>query len=282
MINRDWHDRWHTLMHAHRRAMTTAAVVGVVTVSFGAGALAMKGTNDAGSDSSVKVENIGNTALATTTTEAPTTTTTEAPTTTTAVAPTTTVPPTTAPPTTAPPTTKPKPPAAPTYTFEAPGAGTMTVKLENGMLSIVGTNAYPGWTAEIHTDKGTEYVKTVFRQGNVVKYVKARLKNGTVVPETGEWTECNTTPAPGTNTFELSGVGSMSVSWNGSSFTLDAVTPAAGWVVANQETPGNYVRVYFAPAPPASEVGGQTGGGDDGSRWMKVKIENCEIQQYSN
>jgi hypothetical protein len=193
----------------------------------------------------------------------------------------TTLPPTTVPATTAPPTTKPKPPAAPTYTFEAPGAGTMTVKLENGMLSIIATNAYAGWTAEIHTDKSAEYVKTMFRQGNVVKWVKARLKNGTVTPETGEWTECNTTPGPGTNTYELSGVASMTVTWNGSAFTLDAVTPVDGWVVAKQETPGDYVRVYFAPATPTSEVAPQTHG-DDGTRWMKVKIENCEIKQYSN
>ncbi|MGQ0825506.1 MAG: hypothetical protein ACT4OX_10870 [Actinomycetota bacterium] len=268
--------RWRTLYVAHRRAMLAAGVVGVVTCSFAAGAVAMRGDGDGPSE--VQVENVG-AAQAVTTTAAPTTTMASA----TTVAPTTTAAPTTVAP--APPITEaPKPVPAPaptnTYTFEAPGAGTMIVKLENGVLTITGTHAVDGWVAEIHTASGTEYVKTIFRQDNVVRWVKARLKNGTVTGENGEWIECNTTPPPGTATYELGGVGAITVTWTGTAFTLDAVTPFAGWTVASEEAQGDYVRVYFAPV--VAEPGTQTDGHEDGDhKWIKVKIHECEITQHT-
>lgn len=272
----DLRARWKAVAQAHRRAVIAAGIVGVVTCSFAAGALATRGGGDT---SRVEVENVGNAADETTTTAAATTT--EAPTTTTTVAPTTTTeaPTTTAPPITTPPTTKPKPVAAPTYTFEAPGAGTMTVKLENGVLSIAGTHANEGWTAEIHTATGTEYVKTMFRHESTVKWVKARLKNGVVTPEIGEWTECDTTPDPSTAVYELGGVGALTVTWNGSAFTLDAVTPFDGWTVSDQEASGEYVRVFFAPA--SAEPAVANDGKHDGTKWIKVKIDNCQIVQFT-
>ncbi|MDZ4827770.1 MAG: hypothetical protein SGJ13_15100, partial [Actinomycetota bacterium] len=164
--------------------------------------------------------------------------------------------------------------------FEAPGAGTMTVKLEGGVMTVVATQAVDGWTAETHTATGTEYVKVIFRQGSTVKYVKARLKNGEVTAENGEWTECDTTPGAGTASYELGGVGAITVTWNGSAFTLDAATPAAGWVVASQEAPGDYVRVYFSPAP--AEPTALTEGGHDDHKFIKVKIQDCQIVSYNS
>jgi len=267
---------WTALTAVQRRALLAGGVVVLTTGAFTAGALAMRGGDPGRAE--VDVETVG-AALESTTTVGDTTTT-AAPATTTVPETTTTSPPPPPPETT---TTKPKPvpapPASSTYTFEAPGAGTMTVKLEGGVLTVVGVTPYAGWTPETHTATGTDYVKVVFRQGNVVKWVKARLKNGEVKPETGEWTECTTTPPAGTATYELAGVGSITVTWNGASFTLDAVAPAAGWAVVAQETPGDYVRVYFGPtAGPTA----QTDGGGDGTRWIKVKIHECQVQHVTN
>jgi len=269
---------WTALSTVQRRALLTGGVVVMTTGAFAAGALAMRG-DDPGR-SQVDVETVG-AALASSTTVVETTT----------VPKTTTVPQTT---TTSPPpspttTTKAKPPAPPppppppppqtTYTFEAPGAGTMTVKLEGGVLTVVAVTPLAGWAPETLTGSGAEYVKVVFRQGNVVKWVKARLTDGEVKPETGEWTECDTSPPAGTATYELPGVGSVTVTWNGTAFTLDAATPEAGWAVVSQETPGDYVRVSFGPA---SEPSAQTGGDGDGTRWIKVKILECQIEYVTN
>ena len=257
----------------HRREVLGAAITATVVLSFAAGAVAMR--NDS-TTPEVNVETIG-AAQPETTTVAPTTSTT----TTTTTTPTTTLPPTTTtvappPPTTAKPV-PPPPPVTNLFTFEAPGAGTMTVKLEGNVLTVTATNAYAGWTAEVHTATSSEYVKTIFRQGNVVKYVKAFLKKGTVTPETGGWTECSGTPAPTTATYAYDGVGAITVTWNGTAFTLDATTPADGWSVVDQETPGDYVRVYFAPV--VTEVQPQTDGNHehDDHRWIKVKIHDCQI-----
>lgn len=268
---------WQTFGAAHRRALIGGGVVAVATVAFAAGAFAGLGDNGDGDTSKVQVENV-NAALDATTTLAPTTTTTAAPETTTV--PTTTLPPPPPPP---PPTTTkpppPPPPASSTYTFEAPGAGSMTVKLENGVLSVVAVNPVDGWAPETHTASGSEFVKVIFRQGTTVKWVKARLKNGAVTPETGEWTECNTTPPPGTATYELPGIGSVTVTWNGTAFTLDATQPSDGWTVAATEAPGDYVRVYFAPV--VSEPTAMTGGEQGAQPWIKVKIQDCQITQLT-
>lgn len=258
--------RLGALARAHRRATAVAAIAGGVTLAFGAGALAMR----ADAPEKVEVETVGKSKPSVSTTKA---TTTVAPTTTaTTAAPPTTAAPVTEPvPSTDPP--PPPPPPVPTYTFEAPGAGTMTVEYEHGVLTVVATHAFDGWAAEVHTGSGTEYVKTIFRQGNVVKWVKAWAKDGQVVPETGEWTECDTTAPPSTATYENPGVGAITVTWNGQAFTLDAVTPAAGWAAVSQEVTGDFVKVLFEPASESTALTGDGGS----QKWIKVKIHDCQI-----
>jgi hypothetical protein len=262
--------RWRALSGAQRRLAFGGAVVAAVTVAFTAGALAKLGSDEP----AVKVETVSATRDSTTTTkarddakDAPKTTTTAEPTT------TTTVPP---PPETTPPTEPPPPPAPPTYTFEVPGAGTVTVQLDGGVLTVVGVQPFDGWAPETHTGTGTEYVKVLFRHEHVVRWIKVWLQEGQPVPETGEWTECTTTPPATTATYEHPGVGAITVTWNGAAFALDAVTPADGWVVASQEVQADYVRVHFAP-----EASTETGDEGDGTKWIKVKIHECEIAYFT-
>lgn len=262
------------LARTHRRATVAATIAGALVCVFGAGAFAMRGDGGGGT---VEVETVGrpepDVPKSSTTKSTTKTTTTTAPATTTTAAPTTT-PATEATPETDPPSPAPAPVA--TYTFEAPGAGTITVTYANGVLNVVATQAYAGWVAQVHTATGTEYVKVTFRNGNVVKWVKARVRDGEVVAETGEWTECETAPDPVTATYEHPGVGSITVTWNGHAFSLDAVTPASGWAVSHQEVTSDFVKVFFAPTSSTSAMTG-----DGGSRWIKVKIHDCRIEHLN-
>lgn len=263
--------RSRPLRQVPRRTLVATGIVAVVTVAFAAGALASRG----GGEPRVKVETVGS-SKETTTSVAPAPTTAE---------PATTAPPApepvadTAPPVPEPttkPTTKPTAPPAPpaaTYTFEAPGAGTITVRLDGGVLTITAVQAYDGWTGETHKGSGTDHVKATFRRDDVVKWVKAYVKNGEVKSEHGEWTECSGAPAPTTATYELAGVGSVTVTWTGTAFTLDAVNTAEGWTVSGQDAPGDYVKVHFAPTE-----GVQSG---DAGTWIKVKIHDCRITQFT-
>lgn len=260
------------LARTHRRATVAATIAGAVVCAFGAGAVAMRGDGGGGT---VEVETVSRREpeVPKSSTTKPATKSTTAPATTTTAAPATT-PPTDTTPETDPPAPEPAP--APTYTFEAPGAGTITVTYANGVLNVVATQAYAGWVAEVHTATGTEYVKVKFRSGNVVKWVKARVHDGEVVAETGEWTECDTAPDPVTATYEHSGVGSITVTWNGNAFTLDAVTPTSGWAVSHQEVTSDFVKVFFVPASSTTAMTG-----DGGSRWIKVKIHDCRIEHHN-
>jgi hypothetical protein len=49
-------------------------------------------------------------------------------------------------------------------------------------------------------------------------------------------------------------------------------------MVAATEAPGDYVRVYFAPA---AEPTAMTGGEHDALPWIKVKIHDCQITQHT-
>jgi hypothetical protein len=268
-------DHLKSLVRAHRRAAVSAAIVGGVVCTFAAGAVAMRGEFPGKARKpEVKLEHVSDREPVTTVSEPKTTTTKKKPpkTTTTKTEPSTTT--TTEAP---PPPPPPPPPPYETFTFEAPGAGTMTVKLEWGVLTVIGYQPFEGWTAEVYKDSGTDFVKVMFRQGNVVKWVKAWLKEGTVVPETGGWTECTTVPEPVTETYEVPGAGTVRVAWDGQKFTVVKVTPLEGWTVAYQDAPGSYVYVAFAPVVEGEASVQTDGGGGDGKRWIKVKIHDCEI-----
>jgi hypothetical protein len=266
--DRSWRARWRRLSAPNVRTRIAAAGIAVGVAAFVMGVVAMMHTETP----PVRFENSGVNDLvgvpeleATTTTAAPTPTAAAAPPTTPAAPPTTAPPP-------PPPTTAPPPPPAPLYTFEAPGAGAMVVVFERGVLTVAAVRPAPGWVGEVHTATGTEYVKTVFTSGNVVRWVKAWNQHGSVVPETGEWTECASAPPAGSATYQYPGVGTIGVAWDGATFSLTKVAPAAGWSVMSEETPGDYVRVTFMPA---------SGGGHGDHHWIKVKVHECQIVSFT-
>ena len=74
-------------------------------------------------------------------------------------------------------------PAAPsTKTYPSAG-GSVTVKLENGALSIVSTNVASGYTEERH-DTGPDRVEVRFTSDKTEWRIRVDLVNGEMVEET--------------------------------------------------------------------------------------------------
>ena len=74
-------------------------------------------------------------------------------------------------------------------------------------------------------------------------------------------------PAPFTQSYSSSG-GSITVTWNGSSLSLDAINPAPGFVAEIEDAGGSRVRVDF-------ESDGGSGGDD--SR-IEVRVEDGRLE----
>jgi hypothetical protein len=73
-------------------------------------------------------------------------------------------------------------PAAPVTNTYSSAGGTVTVKLENGALSIVSTQAAAGYSEERH-DVGPDRVEVRFTNSDGEWRIRVDLANGTMVPE---------------------------------------------------------------------------------------------------
>ena len=75
-------------------------------------------------------------------------------------------------------------------------------------------------------------------------------------------TEAEGGPAPFTRTYSSAG-GSITVSWNGSALSLDAVTPAEGYSAEIEDQRADRVRVRFEGA---------------GDSRIEIRVEDGEVR----
>lgn len=76
-------------------------------------------------------------------------------------------------------------------------------------------------------------------------------------------TQVDAGPAPFTRTYSSTG-GSITVSWNGSALSLDAVTPAAGYTAEVEDQSADRVRVRFEGA---------------GDSRIEIRVEDGEVRE---
>lgn len=92
---------------------------------------------------------------------------------------------------------------------------------------------------------------------------KATTTSSTSTTTPTTTTQVDAGPAPFTRTYSSTG-GSITVSWNGSALSLDAVTPAAGYTAEVEDQSADRVRVRFE--------------GDGDSR-IEIRVEDGEVRE---
>lgn len=131
--------------------------------------------------------------------------------------------------------------AAETSTTAAPGTAGTTTAAPSTTASGAGSTT--STTAKATTSSSTSTSTT------------------TTTPTTT--TQVDAGPAPFTRTYSSTG-GSITVSWNGSALSLDAVTPAAGYTAEVEDQSADRVRVRFE--------------GDGDSR-IEIRVEDGEVRE---
>jgi hypothetical protein len=138
--------------------------------------------------------------------------------------------------------------------FDVLGAGTVTLRIDGSTLILVDASPAEGWTASIDSQTALE-LEIDFRSGvNRIRF-NGELEDGRIRPriEVRDGAAPDGTPADGassgapsgTETFDIPGVGSVTVAISTNGLSLLTVTPSGEWTVEVEDADGNRIRVHF-------------------------------------
>jgi hypothetical protein len=147
------------------------------------------------------------------------------------------------------------PSAAGDETFDVLGAGTVTLRVDGPTLVLIEATPSDDWTVSIDSQTTVEVEIDFLSGSNRVRF-NGQLKDGSIRSRVEvrqgtapDGTSAGTTPgmrqAAGPETFDIPGVGSVTVGRSTAGLTLLTVTPSGEWAVVVEKADGERVRVEF-------------------------------------
>jgi hypothetical protein len=165
-------------------------------------------------------------------------------------------------------------------------AGSVTVRRDGDVLTVVSTRANPGWVVEVEVGQGRE-VEGDFRSGARRVKWNFELEDGAVRVrvEAEDSTSASTSPtnvttAPtnvttgaaipnGPVTYRLDEAGTVTVLFADNTMSIGAINPAAGWTVASSEQHGDEIEVELRNGEQEVELKVEIEGGQ-----VRVAVEH--------
>jgi hypothetical protein len=138
--------------------------------------------------------------------------------------------------------------------FDVLGAGTVTLRIDGGTLVLVDASPAQGWAVSIDSQTAAE-VEIDFRSGaNRIRF-NGELEDGRIRPRVevrdGVAPDGTTADAAsavvstGSETFDIPGVGSVTVGTSAAGVSLLTATPSGEWTVEVEDADGERVKVSF-------------------------------------
>jgi frataxin-like iron-binding protein CyaY len=171
-------------------------------------------------------------------------------------------------------------------------AGSVLLRRDGGSLTILSTQANPGWAVEVEVATGRE-VEGDFRNGGRRVQFNFELEDGVVrvriesegstsdgststTNTTNSTSTTNTTSTTGGSalpvgsiTYNLDGAGTVTVIFANGGMTIGSINPAAGWTVERAEQKSDEIEVELANGDAEAELEVKINNGA-----VEVKIEN--------
>jgi hypothetical protein len=154
-------------------------------------------------------------------------------------------------------------------TLQAGPAGTVTVQLVDGKLTIVGIEPAAGFTVVEQRSRGLEVDVTFLSDGLEVEF-EIDVEDGRLVSDLEIESRRGANPAvDGDSTFEVGGAGSLVLNVADGDLSLVSTAPATGWTASrDREDDDDEVEVHFSTDTELMVFSAEL---DD--NWIEVEIE---------
>ncbi|HSL24808.1 MAG TPA: hypothetical protein VLA54_00900 [Acidimicrobiia bacterium] len=165
-------------------------------------------------------------------------------------------------------------------------AGSVTVRRDGDVLTVVSTRANSGWVVEVEVGRGRE-VEGDFRSGarrvrwnfeleDGVVRVRVEAENSTTASTSPTNVTTASTPTTtglaipnGPVTYRLDEAGTVTVLFADNAMSIGAINPAAGWTVASSEQHGDEIEVELRNGEQEVELKVEIEGGQ-----VRVAVEH--------
>ena len=138
--------------------------------------------------------------------------------------------------------------------FDVLGAGTVTLRIDGGTLVLVDASAAQGWAVSIDSQTAAE-VEIDFRSGaNRIRFngeledgqirPRVEVRDG-VAPDGTTADAASAVASTGSESFDIPGVGSVTVGTSAAGVSLLTATPSGEWTVEVDDVDGERVKVSF-------------------------------------